>query len=257
MKLKSLKVFAILLAFGLGLQSCKKEENVNTTASYPDLTGCKVTRFYDTENETKITYNANGTIAKVEEFSLGSLSDTKNYTYQANKVNYEAAGGREKGEYTLDANGRAISSSIIYYNAQDPTVATSGVMSTYKYNSAGNLIEKQEEYNSQAGKTSYLTTYLWSDGNISTEIEVGSNNTTYTTNYEYYTDKSNSLAGTDAAMDFTGVQSKNLIKAHKNGKDGSTIVSFTYDFNSSGKPTKIIFDEDGTKGEINLEMTCP
>ncbi|MFY8019654.1 MAG: hypothetical protein ACOVP1_00600 [Bacteroidia bacterium] len=246
------------MAFGLTQNACKKAETTTSnTNNYPDLTGCKVTRFYDVTNETKISYNANGTIAKVEEYEAGSLYNTNTYTYETGKVSYVNTSGREKGEYLLDSKGRATSSAIIYYQAQDPTTATSGVMATYKYNADGNLIEKQEEYNSQSGKTSYLTTYQWTNGNLTSEIEVSSNNNTYITNYEYYMDKSNALGATDAAMDFTGVQSKNLVKAHKDGKNGSTIVSFTYDFNSSGKPTKVIFDEDGTKGEINLEMICP
>ncbi|MFY8108990.1 MAG: hypothetical protein ACOVO9_08360 [Bacteroidia bacterium] len=258
MKLKLIKSIALLLLFALSFQSCKKEETKSTnTPGYPDLTGCKVTRFYEGDGDTRITYNANGTIAKIEEYQSGELMNTNTYTYETGMARYSNTSGREKGDYVLNSSGRVTSSIIVYYQAQDPTTATSGVMTTYKYNSDGNLIEKQDEYNSSAGKTNYLTTYTWNNGNLMKEVEIGNNNNINIIEYEYYTDKSNALAGTDAAMDFTGVQSKNLPKSQKDGESGLTIVNFTYEFNSSGKPTKLIYEEDGNKDEINLEMTCP
>lgn len=258
MKNKLIKSLALFLLFGLSFQSCKKEETKSTdTIGYPDLTGCKVTRFYEGDGDTRITYNSNGTIAKIEEYQSGELMNTNTYTYETGMARYSNTSGREKGEYVLNSSGRVTSSIIIYYQAQDPTTATSGVMTTYKYNSTGNLIEKQDEYNSSAGKTNYLTTYTWNNGNLTKEIEVSSINTTNIIDYEYYTDKSNALGGTDAAIDFTGIQSKNLPKSQKDGETGLTIVNFTYEFNSSGKPTKLIYEEDGNKDEINLEMTCP
>ncbi len=249
-----MKKIATFLLIVISLNSCKKEETKNTSTSGSDLTNCKITRYYDVNNETKITYNSSGKVSKIEEFEENVLTNTFTYTYELGKASYVNSTGREKGEYILDSKGRATGSSITYYQGQDPTTATSGEFTYYKYNSDGNLIERKTEYLSQSGTTTYTTTYLWTNGNLTKEIEVSSSNTTNITEYEYYTDKVNSLGATDAILEFTGVQSKNL---QKDGETGETIVSFTYEFNSSGKPTKIIFDEDGELGVINLEMICP
>jgi hypothetical protein len=256
MKNKTLKTLVIFLTIGITQNACKKAETT-TTSNYPDLTGCKVTVYSDATSETKISYNSNGTVSKIEEYEVGTLFNTNTYTYEPGKASYVNTSGREKGEYVLDSKGRATSSAIIYYQGQDPSTATSGIISTYKYNSAGNLVEKKEDYSSQSGTTSYLKTYQWTNGNMTTEIEVSSNNTSSVTNYEYYTDKSNAMSFTESAIEFTGVASKNLIKTSKEGKTGAVITSFSYEFNSAGKPTKIIFDEDGAKSELNLELTCP
>lgn len=248
MKHKIILAFILLLA--VGLNSCNKENS--TTANYPDFSNCKVNRLYDATSEQKFTYNVDGKISKIEEFESGSLTSALTYTHSGSSVSYESETGREKGNYELDANGRAVSSTITYYRDMDPTKATSGVISTYKYNAAGNLIESNEAYSSQAGTTNYLNTYTWANGNLKSEISVSSLGSSTITNFEYYTDKSNALGKTQTLTDFTGVPSKNLLKKQIDGKDGSQIASFTYGFNSSGKPIKII--QDGL--EKSIELSC-
>lgn len=246
-------ILACILLLAVGLNSCKKESST-TTANYPDFSNCKVNRLYDATSEQKFTYNAEGKISKIEEFELGTLNSTLTYTHTSSSVSYESETGREKGNYVLDANGRAVSSAITYYQDMDPTKATSGVISSYKYNGAGNLIESNVAYSSQAGTTNYLNTYTWANGNLKSEISVSSSGSTSITNYEYYTDKSNALGKTQMLQDFTGVPSKNLLKKEIDGEDGSLKASYTYEFNSSGKPTKIIIDGFD---EMNIELSCP
>jgi len=254
-KNKTIIICAILLL--LGSYSCKKENSSDSNTNYPDFTNCKVTRFYDDSYEQKFTYNAEGKISKIEESESGSLSSTFTYTYGNSEVNYESATGREKGNYVLNAKGYVVSSTITYYQDMDPTKATSGKISTYKYNDAGNLIDRNDSYSSQSGTTNWLNTYTWANGNLMTEISVSNFGSINITNYEYYTDKSNALGKTQTLTDFIGVPSKNLLKAEKDGEDGSLIIWYSYEFNSSGKPTKIITNEMGSPNIMNLELSCP
>jgi hypothetical protein len=259
MKSKLIKSIALFLAIGLSFQACKKDIKIINKSNYLDLSGCKVSRFYDEDGGQRYFYDSSGRISKVEFYGNNVIHFINIFSYEPGKAYYVDPRGGEKGEYFLDSTGKALKSTITHYEWPDSIKPSNYEHTYYKYNSDGNLTEKRIDFNWEGDTIidSKTYTYLWNNGNMIKET-FRNNIGTSIKNYDYYLDKSNPWIATLSDLQFTGVQSKNLLKTIIYDETGFVFARYTYQFSTDGKPIKIIYDfDDGNYRAMNLEITCP
>ncbi|MFY8108573.1 MAG: hypothetical protein ACOVO9_06260 [Bacteroidia bacterium] len=259
MKHKIIRAIAIFFIIGFSFNSCKKDIKIINKSNYLDLSGCKVSRFYDEDGGQRYFYDSSGRISKVEHFGQNNIDNTVIFSYESGKAYFSNPTGGEKAEYFLDSASKAIKSSLKHYGWPDTSQIVSTEITFYKYNSDGNLIEKKIDFKWEGDTIidSKTYTYLWNNGNMIKET-FRNNIGTSIKNYDYYLDKSNPWIATLSDLQFTGVQSKNLLKTIIYDETGFVFARYTYQFSTDGKPIKIIYDfDDGNYSAMNLEITCP
>jgi hypothetical protein len=258
MKSNIIKSIVLYLTIALSFQACKKDVKIIIKSNYLDLSNCKLIRLYDENGGQRYIYNSSGRISKVEHYGKSNIDITINFSYESGKAYYTYQGGVEKGEFFLDSTGKAIKSLVKHFDWPDTSKIVSTELTFYKYNSFGNLIEKKIDFNWE-GDTIIDTktyTYLWNNGNMIKET-FSNNLGTSVKIYDYYLDKSNPWIATLSDLQFTGVQSKNLLKSIIYDETGFVFVRYTYQFSADGKPIKIIYDDDtGEYRASNLEISC-
>lgn len=259
--MKKLNIKLLLLVSLFTIISCSKDNDSATpTSNVTDLTGCKVLSITNDNYQTVYAYNSNGSINTITEYYTTDPTtpvEVYTYTHASGTITYTNKSGREKGSYTINATGKVTSSNITYYNGPDPTTATSGVMTSYEYNANGNLTKRTVTSASSSGSFTTTYTYIWADGNITNEISVSQSGGTSNTSYTYYTDKSNAFSSLTSLTEFTGPDSKNLIKTSSNSITGSLNESYTYEFDAGGKPIKTIVTDNSNTYNISATFQCP
>lgn len=261
--MKKLNIKLLLVVSLFTFISCSKDDDSatpNTTVT--DLTGCKVLSMTNDNYKTVYAYNSNGSINTITEYYTSDPTtpvEVYTYTHSSGTITYTNKSGREQGSYTINANGRVTTSNITYYNGPDPTTATSGLMTSYEYNASGYLTKRTVTSASASGSFTTTYTYIWTNGNISNEISVSQSGSTSNTAYTYYTDKSNAFSSLTSLTEFTGPDSKNLVKASSDLSSGSLQESYTYEFDANGKPIKTIVTDNSTSNTYNITSTfdCP
>ncbi len=248
-------IIALFFVIAVGFQSCKKElKSINSKSDQVDISGCKVTRHYNEVSGEKYIYDSIGRILTIEVSFEGEIYGATNYSYEPGKVKYVISYSHEKGEHILDSTGKVIKSTILYYKWDDTINVKYYENLYYKYNSNGNLIEKEWVVFGRGDsivRTSSVQ-YLWENGNmISTIFKIPGADPSITI-FDYYTDKENFWAATKSAVEFTGVQSKNLFKSNTNVQTGVVNPTYFYQFSSNGMPLVM----DYGFRIMNLEFDC-
>lgn len=259
MKKLSINIFLIIGLFSI-LSCSKDDDNSTPSSTATDLTGCKVISITNDNYKTVYAYNTNGTIKNITEYyTSDTTSPVEIYTYTHNSgtITYVNKSGRERGNYTINAVGKVTSSTINYYNGQDPTVATSGVMTSYEYDANGYLNRRILTSASASGSSTTTYSYIWMNGNIANEISVNQGGSTSNTAYTYYTDKSNAFSSLTSLTEFTGPDSKNLVKSTTNAITGSAMDSYSYEFDASGKPVKTTVTDNSNTYTFTSIFMCP
>lgn len=136
---------------------------------------------------------------------------------------------------------------VIEYNAQGKW---SKFTERYTYSADQEAYTLTAEYDSNGNRIKIYNenetiTYEYAAGNMTKSVftnKSGAITSTYTTTYEYYTDKENKLAAFEEIYDFGfETHSKNLLKKESSISSSPTpprTTSYTYEYNTNGFPTK-------------------
>ncbi|MFN3445381.1 MAG: hypothetical protein ACK44D_06555 [Bacteroidia bacterium] len=259
--MKKLNIKLLLAVSLFTVISCSKDNDSATpTFTVTDFTDCKVLNLTNDNYKIVYAYNSNGSINTISEYYTSDLTtpiEVYTYTHKSGTITYTSKSGREQGNYTINASGRVTTSNITQYNGPDPTSVTSELMTSYEYDANGNLIKRTVTSENPAESTTTTYTYIWVNGNITNEISVSQSGSTSNTAYTYYTDKLNAFSSLTSLIDFTGPDSKNLIKASSNSISGSIYESYTYEFDAAGKPLKIIITDNSNTYNTFATFMCP
>lgn len=185
--------------------------------------------------EERIEYNANGfpskrTIVAEED---GSILNELIFSYSGNKATYETKNGKQKGEYQLDDKGRATQEIISNYDSDGKLM--NRLISKRTYSAEGYLIKEEVQVPLFGG---YENVNSWENGNLIKSVLTYSDGSSSTSNYEYYTDKTNQLESIHSRIEFKGTAPKNLIKSELDGETGKVVRTYVYEYDAAGKPKK-------------------
>lgn len=204
------------------------------------------------ERTTKLTYDSNGYLTKVEAVKAGKGTETANLTYTDGKINVDWA--RDYGsskdspvssEATIGTNGFVRKFVYKQYNGETETCE-------FEYNSDGQVTKVKWDDDEE------VTEFSYSDGDIvsSSTYQNGVLYGTSSMSYTYYVNKAYANSADEADLDdlgsilgFAGAlgrPSKHLParQVGTNHKSGSTsTVSYGWTMNSNGYPTKLDYTE--------------
>ena len=227
-----LKLSLVLGFTSLMLVGCKKD---NTDLGSSSGTKIKTeTMYYGTqiEYDRQYIYNSNEQCTKIIDADNSYATfeySNKLYTKKYFKADGTANPNRKDEIYNIGSNGlvSSMSSDNIHYT-------------TYTYDTNGILLLSSYSSGNWTNEVKYTIT----DGNLIKQTKKNVtiyNNTEYittdTTTYEYLTDKTNTIGSNAHGTSYFGVDSKNLIS--KEISSNGTIMSYEYEFNNSGKVTKL------------------
>jgi hypothetical protein len=234
------KLFLMAVLITAVLASCKKDSTpapicrIITVSPVSSDVGAPTYNF---------SYNSEGKLSSRSNSSSGSVTT---YSYSGNTVIATSTNGgvfQSKKIITLNANGLASN-----VKAEYNETGTSWDNTLYEY-SGTELIKSTQT--SSAGDPADVTTYVWSGGNLTDKI--GS----YTVTFSYYTDKP-----AQTGDDFSLVQLENgyevyrLKNAVKSYLVGSTIVSYSYSFDTDGKIASIAITTGTTTSTDDYQYQC-
>jgi len=205
-----------VMAVVVGFTSCNKDEDEAENSGTP-LIKTHIATYGDgaAENEA-FEYDSKGRVVKI------ILSDGNVLITYVSDTQIKVVEGSDVSEYTLDANGRAVSVK---------STDASGAVETYTFMYSGGFMSFE-------GQTTTV-----SNGNIVKEVAIVGEYT-YETIYAYYTDKTNTIGTNNQGVKFMGLDNKNPVKTatststSPNGTYSST-VNYTYEFDSKGRITKV------------------
>jgi hypothetical protein len=230
--MKKLILSAVVLA--MVFVGCKKEETKPADSSSSSSTSTSFTRIlkvtnydYDGSGEitdsTETTYSYDANRRLISETSKSSDNYTFSSTFVYNSASLITSSETHKSIdtsytnkklYMLDANGQITKS---YTSGKNDTI-------NFYYSPSGFLKYKNKDEIVEVV-----------DGNL-----VKQGNTTY----EYYLDKINTIGNSNYGINFTGKESKNLVKTEKQteiGQNGNTFTyeySYVYEFDSKNRVIK-------------------
>ena len=231
------KLFPLMLVF-LGVIACSKKDDNSSTGNTLDFNLCAVeTQLFPDGSKKMFTYTEAKTVSKILLYDdVGTEPyDELTYTYTGSTVTFTNKSGREKGTVTLGTNGLASDKSITYYQAQDPTQATSNTSESYEYDANNKLTKKSITSSSPGGSFSAQNTYVWSNGNIVKIITTGSGTPVVTDSIAYDLLRTNPLSSFDNSVKFTGYGTKNLPVKVYELNTGSIKETIAYDINTEAK----------------------
>ena len=218
--------------------ACEKD-NTTTTDTPITAKSCKVTTVEAGDERQKISYDSNNRINIVEVSYIHNNYVDRNivYTYTSDKIkrsDYDSF-------FLLNSQGYPLQTTPNFYPHYD-----------YEYNADGYLTKMIKTTRSFSTFIVVPTTYTYANGN-----RISETTNTITTNYEYYTDKSNDLLPTlirdagNLAIQF-GKNNKNLLK--KSTTNGVTDFQYTYNYNSDGLVSTLI--DSSTSEVLKFFYTC-
>ncbi|MDB5226429.1 MAG: hypothetical protein JWN78_622 [Bacteroidota bacterium] len=251
--MKSGNKFIMLFVFTLLFFGCKKTSTTNVTNTPPTLV-------------STLTFNPSGIVDSFYYDSLNRISRSKqignagytSYVYKGSDsvIVYAVASTTDSSRSTTYKINSAGLVSVIYYN-------TSNSSSSYTYDANG--------YPLYVFTTSSLgsatDTFVISSGNISEHRSQGTNvflSFTQKQTYTFITDKTNSVNNASRGMPFFGKSNTNPISTEIFHSVTTTIIpfpstntvdetySYTYEYNSAGRVTKIT-KTTGSSGAVNAE----
>lgn len=263
------KITLLIALITFSVMSCKKD-NTEDLVSPPDGSGaaiiagsksCLLTKLgYDNSYYETFEYDSKNRPVKENYFENGVADGYLKFTYNGNDITQEYYNKNNVKEdvytFKLGSNGY-ISSAVYSYTYLDGGFSyTDTENSTLTYNTEGYLVKVVSTEVTTSNKPGYVSsketnssTYIYSNGNLlSSEQKIGSD--TYTTKYEYYTDKPNNLqVGDDEILNFLlGKRSINLLKKETESSTSSAsyINSYTYTFNADGLISKQVKSSSGS-----------
>lgn len=222
------KVCVILSFFSIIIFSCKKDKNNynnNVVPSIPKIS--TVTYKSGTTSSTNIfSYNSNGTLNILTE-SDGSYTK---YEYAGTKIavkSYNNSGILTKTDtLTLNSSGLAVNYS------------SSNSYTTYEYDVNGYL-KKELKYNYNVLTDSTLYKIL--DGNTTTISLNGIQQPyNYLVEYQFLTDKVNTIGNENGGITFLGKQNFNLPQSYTVSGSMQYSMVYTYEYDSKGRVYKQI-----------------
>jgi hypothetical protein len=229
-------LIAALITIGSG---CRKDKEEKPACRISILTS-------PAGKEIKITYNAEGEYAKIEN---GESGQTNIPAYNAGSIIYTITNSntgtlRKRITILLNNSGMATSLQQEQYSAGGTLISMSSAV--YEYN--GTELVKRT-YTVSGGSSETVDTYNWTNGNMTS-----SNNGIYSNSMEYYTERSaqqgdwlNIMNLINSGLDQTKfIKNKNLLKNHS----GSLL---TYRFDAEGKIDALF--QDGNL-LYNIEYEC-
>ena len=261
--MKKITLLAVLLTFSV--LSCKKDKS-EEPVSAPDGSGTAIVAGTKSCLLTKLTYNSGdyetfeydskNRPVKENYFENGVPDGYQKITYNGNDISQEYYDKNNVKEevytFKLGSNGYISSAVNSYTYSNGGFNYTDTENSTLTYNTEGYLIKVVSTDVRTSNKPGYVSstetnsfTYNYSNGNL-ISMEQTDGLDTYTTRYEYYTDKPNNLPSDgDEILDFLlGKRSINLLKKETETPGTSTtntpsnINNYTYTFNSDGLVSK-------------------
>lgn len=194
------------------------------------------------------TYNLDGSLSKIT-FSDGSYISLTWATTQVTVTSFTIANAVDGSDvYSLNSFGLAVSSTSTYTNKKNKSRITklfsksinSTSTSTYEYDVNNYKIKETALY---SDNSSNVSNYTVSNGNVATSLETSTNGSTtnnYSTSYDYFSDKANTIEIENMGISFFGKQNKNIVKTGtQTYNSGSpSITTFIYEFDSKNRVTK-------------------
>jgi hypothetical protein len=246
--------YLLILSFAVYFVSCADEKD-NNSANSQDFSKCNVeTQIFS--NGIKYVYSySNNRISKISMYDIGATEPYTEfeYTYTDNEVTYRNTSGREIGTISIGTNGLASQKSVTFYQAQDPTQATSALNESYVYDANNQLTQKSVSSSSQSGSTSYQYSYVWSDGN-KVRSTYSSSSGPIVDSLVYDISKNNPLINFYNLIHFTGISTKHLPIATYALSNGELKENYTYEISIDNKTFKQY--KNGTI-ENTYTFNCP
>jgi hypothetical protein len=225
-KIIQMKNYLLLIAALITISAgCKKDKNESPT--------CRISRLITpTGKEIKVTYNAEGKYAKIENTQT---NETSTAAYSSNsivitRVTTGTASLRSRTTLLLNSSGMISVQKTEYYNSSGAIVVSS-TKTEFEYN--GLQLIKSTTIDSFYSGPSVLTItadYTWKEGNL-----ISNSSASYFLNYEYYTDKLVQQGDIQSIRRLIWDYDVNLHIKNKNLTKSEGSTQYTYDFDAEGK----------------------
>jgi hypothetical protein len=211
-----------LITIGTG---CRKDKDEKPT--------CRINRLITpTGKEIKVTYNADGKYAKIENTGTGETTTT---AYSSNsivitRVNTGTTTLRSKSTLLLNNSGMIYSQKTEYYNSPGAIVVSS-LKSAYEYDGL-QLIKSTttDSFYSEPTVSTSTAEYIWDEGNLISGVSA-----TYIFQNEYYTDKLFQQGDLQSVRYLIWGYDVNLYIKNKNLMKTEYLSEHSYDFDAEGK----------------------
>lgn len=249
----------ILLAAIFVFSSCKKKDDEETPTPTPSIPKIKYEIQVNTSpipnDTTKFTYNSAGKLIRVDQTYDTSYS-VITYTANLATVNdFDKTGTLQHiSLYTLDANGRAVSSidsSTLSSGGKNTLLKNKNLKNgkgnlsscTYTYNSDGYLIKQV----STVGTDIQTMDYVITNGNTTAlsgnYVSGAATPVPFTGTYVFNTDTTNTIGWENMGVSIFGKSDKNLIKSGLEtytGMYNSRTTDYTYEYDTKKRVTKVM-----------------
>lgn len=221
----------IVIGMLVVLISCQKN-------SKPDLDATrKITSVTQDGNVLDYVYDNQGRL-----ISRTAPEGNTTYSYTTSMVTekIDAPTGLATLIYELNAQGLVSKC----YNLNSPQLFTS-----YQYNAAGALVT--EIYNGSGNSIAETSYHYGAAGDLDSAIVRQSNNIVQVKIFEFDTSQLNVIAAERFGISIFGKDSPHLIKKQTEINTGGSIVinTYSYEFDNTGRVTRIIQRQPGTTGE--------
>jgi len=270
----SIQMFVVLI-FLCSLISCNKDKDNNdpVNSSTPllssitsynddgtmdetetfkyDTQGRLIENVYDDEDEYKVVIEYSASKVTVKEYDEGVLDYTSTYTLNSNSLAVSGISDEEETTtYTYDNNGYRQTSfeedgNSTYretYTVLNQNYVT--ITSEYLDQSSASLKVQDSKLLGKSYMMKTLARRMTTPNTLKSATNITS---VYTTNYEFYTDKKNTIDYENMGIFFLGKQNNNPIKKEietTSGWDEDYTYTYTYEYDAKGRITKMIY-EDG------------
>lgn len=225
-KIMQMKLYLLLVTALITISvGCKKDKN--------EEPACRINRLIDRfGKEIKVTYNADGKYAKIENTHYDGTVTT---SYSSNsivitRVTTSTGTRKSKSTLLLNSSGMVYALRDEYYNTSGTNVKSS-VENEFEY-SGSQLIKSitVDSFNSQQSISTKTTNYTWSGGNLISAVTG-----TFMEKYEYYADKPFQQGDMQSVYRLFRGYDINLIIKNKNLTKSVNSGQYTYDFDAEGK----------------------
>lgn len=278
--MKKLKFLAgLFLALSIGLYGCKKKnDNPEITGNdnvikTPSGKSCLLSKIKYGSGNDVFEYDSQNRPIKISYYNGTALEYYVTVAYSSSQVvvkEYEANGQLDATQTFTASNGVITGSSSTESWTSSGITYTEVVQQTYEHNADGFLTKATYNGTTTTNPASTpqsftgSTVYTYLNGNLVSKTETYGNESR-TTTYEYYTDKTNTLAPEDEELLLTKAN-KNPVKKRVetyNGGNSTETSNYTYTYDSDGLITKRIevetFSQPGSipnTNENTFEYSC-
>jgi hypothetical protein len=231
--MKQSLLFILILSI---LTSCTKDSNtiIVETKPYTPNHNTFITETNENLIKTTYKYSTIWRLTEIQTFDNEVPTEKISITYNNNLVTKASNKNNTSYKYYLNKKGLADSLKI-------NVIGLLSITELYKYDINGYIIRK--DINALINNVPYeeYTDYTIKNGNIIKSVQT-TDTDVFTTDFEYYEDSTNVLAGTLEAISFIP-QSKNLLK--KESFSDETFNEYTYLVNEAGDLEITIVSEFG------------